>query len=119
MGFKFINSREYRELCERIAFVEADLKEAKDALAKKERELEVKNENIKQLKKDIVRYDEENKEIRKSNSELRTACEELNNQLASVTVGIVAVPEGCPKEEKKTVAKKPAARRTARKPKKD
>ena len=47
MGFKIINSREYREVCERVAFLESDIDS-------KNRELEIKEENIKRLKKEIV-----------------------------------------------------------------
>ena len=78
MGIKIINSREYREKCEEIAFLQADVKE-------KERELENKELNIKQLKTDIVKYDEENKRIRKENGELRAACDEQQRQIATLT----------------------------------
>lgn len=47
MGFKIINSREYREMCERAAFLQSDIDE-------KNRELEVKEEAMKKLKKQIV-----------------------------------------------------------------
>jgi len=50
MGFKIINSREYREVCERVAFLESEI----DG---KNRDLEVKEESIKRLKKDIVALD--------------------------------------------------------------
>lgn len=85
MGIKIINSREYREKCEEIAFLQADVKEKEVQLLAKERELENKELNIKQLKTDIVKYDEENKRIRKENSELRAACDEQQKQIATLT----------------------------------
>lgn len=84
MGIKIINSREYREKCEEIAFLQADVKEKEAQLQAKDRELENKELNIKQLKTDIVKYDEENKRIRKENGELRAACDEQQRQVATL-----------------------------------
>ena len=85
MGIKIINSREYREKCEEIAFLQADVKEKEVQLLAKKRELENRELNIKQLKTDIVKYDEENKRIRKENGELRAACDEQQKQIATLT----------------------------------
>lgn len=85
MGIKIINSREYREKCEEIAFLQADVKDKENQLQGKKRELENRELNIKQLKSDIVKYDEENKRIRKENSELRAACDEQQRQIATLT----------------------------------
>ena len=53
MGFKFINSREYREMCEKIAFLEAEIIE-------KAREIELKHETIMKLKRQVVSLTTEN-----------------------------------------------------------
>ena len=61
MGIKIINSREYREKCEQVAFLqvevkekELELQEKECQLKEKERELELKNEDIIALKRQIV-----------------------------------------------------------------
>lgn len=117
MGFKFINSREYRELCERIAFLEADVNEKQERLINAERELENSNSMIKQLKKTIVGHEDrekslkdENKELAKTVEALRVANEEMQSKMAMLAAQCVAVPEDCPKDAEKP-EKKPAAKR--------
>ena len=84
MGFKIINSREYREVCERVAFLESDI----DG---KNRELEVKDEAIKRLKKEIVQLQDnlaKNKEELRRSDELhgqaRLEVSELRNRIAEL-----------------------------------
>jgi chromosome segregation ATPase len=54
MGIKIINSREYREKCEEIAFLQAEVTEKEHQLKEKERELELKNDDIIALKRQIA-----------------------------------------------------------------
>lgn len=109
--FKIINSREYREMCERVAFLES-------ALNDKDREIEVRDETIKTLKKQIVGLDEHAEQLKSS---LRHAEELRDNALKEVDrlndevnrlKSKPAKPEPISFEEKAT-AKRP---RPARKP---
>ena len=84
MGFKIINSREYREVCERVAFLESDLDD-------KNRELELKEESIKRLKKEVVQLQDclakVKDDLRQSDElhgQARLEIAELRNQLAEL-----------------------------------
>lgn len=72
--FKIINSREYREVCERVAFLESDIDE-------KNRELEVKEETINRLKKEIVQLEEHLKEVKSTLKEVQGNYEAMFNEL--------------------------------------
>lgn len=74
MGFKIINSREYREVCERVAFLESDLDE-------KNRELELKETTIKRLKKEIVQLEGHLNEVKSTLKELQGNYEAMFNEL--------------------------------------
>ena len=113
MGFKIINSREYREVCERVAFLESDIDE-------KNRELEVKDETINRLKKNIIQLEdciEKLKSEKKHLSDLRDGAiadmdklqQEVDRLKAEKREPITFVHD----EEKKPITKKP---RPARKP---
>ncbi len=73
MGFKIINSREYREVCERVAFLESDID-------RKNRELEVKDEAIKRLKKEIVQLEDHLKETKSALLELKGNYDAMFNE---------------------------------------
>lgn len=72
--FKIINSREYREVCERVAFLESDIDE-------KNRELEVKEETINRLKKEIVQLEGHLKEVKSTLKEVQGNYEAMFNEL--------------------------------------
>lgn len=73
MGFKIINSREYREVCERVAFLESDLDE-------KNRELELKDEAIKRMKKEIVQMEGHLNETKAALKELKENYDAMFNE---------------------------------------
>lgn len=73
MGFKIINSREYREVCERVAFLESDLDE-------KNRELELKDEAIKRMKKEIVQMESHLNETKDALKELKQNYDAMFNE---------------------------------------
>lgn len=73
MGFKIINSREYREVCERVAFLESDLDE-------KNRELELKDEAIKRMKKEIVQMEGHLNETKDALKELKENYDAMFNE---------------------------------------
>lgn len=73
MGFKIINSREYREVCERVAFLESDLDE-------KNRELELKDEAIKRMKKEIVQMEGHLNETKNALKELKENYDAMFNE---------------------------------------
>lgn len=105
MGFKIINSREYREVCERVAFLESDI----DG---KNRELEVKDEAIKRLKKELVQLQDnlaKNKEELRRSDELhgqaRLEVSELRNRIAELESRKPAVINFVHDEAEKTEVK--------------
>lgn len=93
MGFKIINSREYREVCERVAFLESDLD-------KKNRELETKEETINRLKKEIVQLEGHLKEVKSTLKELQGNYEAMFNELNELKSAKPEVISFVPDEEK-------------------
>lgn len=93
--FKIINSREYREVCERVAFLESDLDE-------KNRELEAKEETINRLKKEIVQLEGHLKEVKSTLKELQGNYEAMFNELNELKAAKPEVISFAQDEEKPT-----------------
>jgi len=108
MGFKIINSREYREVCERVAFLESDIDE-------KNRELEAKDETIKRLKKEIVQIQGYLEEVKNDLKSAQASYNVLHLEFEQLKS---AKPERIDFVPDETPAAKPEAKkpRPARKP---
>lgn len=109
MGFKIINSREYREVCERVAFLESDIDE-------KNRELEVKEETIKKLKSEVVKLTDGLDNLKSSLVELKAKNDAMRVELEQFKDATGSQAEAAPAEVATPVevAKKPRAPRKPR-----
>lgn len=112
MGFKIINSREYREVCERVAFLESDIEE-------KNRELEVKDETIKRLKKEIVQiqgYLEEVKnDLKSTQAGYNDLLKEFEQLKSAKPERIDFVPDEAPAAKSEAKKPRPASKPSPRK----